>query len=180
MLQKHNISRVLKIFFENPTKKFQLRELSRISKISTTGVKSSLLEILNAGLIVKTRENNYEYYESNKDSPTYKIHRKFFIVKLFNEIGLLGHLEKEFNHPEAMFLFGSAARGEDVERSDIDIFVLSSHKEVDLSKYNLQLKREIKLLVMNKEEFERAKKKNPELINNIVNGINLSGFLEVL
>ncbi len=181
MLQKNNTNRILNIFFENPSKRFQLRELSRISKISTTGVKSALLEILDEELIIKTKEKNYEYYEANRDGLKYKFLKKFSSIKLLYETGIIDYLEKELDYPEAIFLFGSAARGEDVERSDFDIFVLASKKkEIDLNKYKKMLKREIKLMIMNKEEFEKAKNKNPEIINNIINGINLKGFLEVV
>lgn len=181
MLQKNNTGILMKIFFENPTKGFQLRELSRISKISTTGVKSALLELLDENIIVAVKEKRYEYYEANRDDSDYKIAKKFFNVKTLYETGLIDYLEKGLNHPEAIFLFGSSARGEDVERSDIDIFILASiKKELDLSLFHKQLKREIKLMIMNKDEFKRAKEKSPELINNVINGISLSGFLEVV
>lgn len=181
MLHKNNTNKLLNIFFENPTKKFQLRELARISKISTTGVKSAILELLNAELIIKTKEKKYEFYEANRNGMNYKSFKKFFNIRMLDESNVIDYLEKQLDYPEAIFLFGSAARGEDVERSDIDIFVLTSKKkEIDLKKYRKILKREIKLIVMDKEEFERSKQKNPELINNIVNGINLKGFLEVV
>lgn len=180
MLQNNNTNKLMNIFFENPTNRFQLRELARISKISTTGVKSALLKLLDADLVIKANEKSYEFYEANKNDTNYKISKKFFNVKTLHDIGLVGYLEKEL-HPEAIFLFGSSARGEDVERSDIDVFVFTSaKKDINLSMFNKQLKREIKLLLMDKNEFEKAKQKNPELINNITNGINLRGFLEVV
>ena len=171
----------MKIFFENPTKGFQLRELSRISKISTTGVKSVLLELLDENIIAVTKEKRYEYYEANRNNLTYKIAKKFFNVKTIYETGLVDYLESELNHPEAIFLFGSSARGEDAEMSDIDIFVLASvKKELDLRLFRKKLKRDVNLMVMSKDEFKRAKEKSPELINNVINGIGLSGFLEVI
>lgn len=181
MLQKNNINKIMEIIFENPTKRFQLRELARISKISTTGVKSVVNELIRLEIIIKAKEKNYEYYEANRDNNKYKNFKKFYNINVIDEIGLIIYLEKELNYPEAVFLFGSTARGEDVEASDIDIFVLSSKKkEIDLDKYKKLLRRDIRLIIMNKDDFEKAKEKNPELINNIVNGINLKGFLEVV
>lgn len=169
------------MFFENPTKRFQLRELARLSGISTTGIKSALLDLLGARIITKTKEKNYEFYETNRNDEDYKFFKRFFNVRQLHDIGVIEHLEKELNHPEAIFLFGSAAKGEDVEKSDFDIFVLASaKKDIDMEEYSRQLKREIRLIVMDKKEFERAREKNPELVNNIVNGINLRGFLEVV
>jgi len=181
LLKNNNVKTVLKIFFESPTERFQLRELSRTSGLSTTGVKSALLELLDSKLIVKTREKKYEFYEANRNDENYKLYKKFFNVKLLYDSGVLDYLEKELNHPEAMFLFGSASKGEDAETSDIDVFVLASvKKEPNLEWYDRKLKRDIKLVIMTDEDLERAKEKNPELVNNIVNGIGLRGFLEVL
>lgn len=53
---------------------------------------------------------------------------------------LLDFLERELRYPEVIILFGSAARGEDIERSDIDLFVLIvTPRELDLSKYKGRL-----------------------------------------
>jgi hypothetical protein len=164
-----------------PTKRFQLRELSRASGLSTTGVKSALLELLGSKLIVKTKEKKYEFYEANMGGEDYKLHKKFFNVKLLYDSGVLDYLEKELNHPEAMILFGSASKGEDAETSDIDLFVLASvKKDHNMEWYERKLKRDINLIIMTREDFARAKEKNPELVNNIVNGLVLRGFLEVL
>jgi hypothetical protein len=158
-----------------------LRELSRVSGLSTTGVKSALLELLGSKLVVKTREKKYEFYEANRNDENYKLHKKFFNVKLLYDSGVLDYLEKELNHPEAMILFGSASKGEDAETSDIDLFVLAPvKKDYNLGLYERKLRRSINLIVMTRGDFDRAKEKNPELVNNIVNGIRLRGFLEVL
>jgi hypothetical protein len=181
LLKNNNVKAVLKIFFEAPAKRFQLRELSRASGLSTTGVKSVLLELLGSKLVAKTREKKYEFYEANRNGEDYKLHKKFFNVRLLYDSGVLDYLEKELNHPEAMLLFGSASKGEDAETSDIDLFVLASvKKDHNLELYERKLRRGINLIVMARGDFERAKEKNPELVNNIVNGFLLKGFLEVL
>lgn len=72
-------------------------------------------------------------------------------------------------------LFGSCARGEDIEASDVDLLVVSIEKEVDLKKFELVLKRKISL------HFEENVSEIPkELLNNIVNGIVLFGYLTAL
>jgi len=180
MLLKNNTNKILKFFFASPSKKFQLRELARVSRISTTGVKAALSELLADKIITKNRDK-YEFYEANRNCEVYKFFKKFYNAKMLFDIGIVDHLEKEFNHPEVIMLFGSASRGEDAEKSDVDIFVLTPvDKELDLKKFNEKLNREVKLIVMNKEEFEKAKEKSPELINSITNGIVLRGFLEVV
>ena len=76
--------------------------------------------------------------------------------------------------PPCIFLFGSGAKGDYIKRSDIDLFLLSPEKEVDIIKYERKLGRKINLLCK-----ERIPDLSPELLNNILNGIKLSGYLKL-
>lgn len=181
MLQKYNTYRIVTIFFEQPTRAFQLRELARVSKLSTTAVKSALLDLIKENLITKRTVKKYHFYEANRGDKNYKFFKKFHNLELLKNSGLIKYIEKKLNYPEAIVLFGSAARGEDVERSDIDLFILTTvKKELSLDKFEKKLKRPIKTIIMDKKDFDLAKKKNPELINNVINGLVVSGYLSVL
>ena len=73
-------------------------------------------------------------------------------------------------------LFGSYAKGEDTERSDIDLYIETpSKKDITLEKFEKKLKRNIQIF-RHKNLFEI---KNKDLVNNIINGIVLNGFVEV-
>lgn len=178
MLPKNNIDSQ---FFEKPTSRFQLRELARLTKLSTTAVKAALERLLEEKIIKTEKDKHYVFYKANWDASEYKWAKKFYNVKKILASGLLEHLEETLNYPEAIVLFGSAAKGEDAERSDIDIFALVTVKrEPMIETYVKKISRPIRILVMDKAEFKLAKKKNPELINNILNGIILKGYLEAL
>ena len=70
-------------------------------------------------------------------------------------------------------LFGSFQRGEDVEDSDIDLFVEACKMDLDLNSYEKKLNRKIQI------HFRKCFGKLPEeLKNNIINGIVLYGYLE--
>ncbi|MCD6464256.1 nucleotidyltransferase domain-containing protein [Candidatus Woesearchaeota archaeon] len=71
-------------------------------------------------------------------------------------------------------LFGSCARGEDIETSDIDLFVQAKEKALSLTKYENLLNRKISLFF--KQNFLKL---SNELKNNIINGIVLKGYLKV-
>jgi predicted nucleotidyltransferase len=178
MLPKNNIDLQ---FFEKPTSRFQLRELARLTKLSTTAVKAALGRLLEEKIIKIEKEKHYVFYRANWDASDYKWAKKFYNVQKILASGLLEHLDEKLNYPEAIILFGSAAKGEDAERSDIDIFVLSvNKKEVDLKVFEKKLGKPIILQIFNKEDVEIAKKKNKEFLNSIVNGIVLKGYLELL
>ncbi len=168
-------------FFEKPTSRFQLRELARLTRLSTTAVKARLKQLLEEKIIKIEREKHYTFYKSNWNAPEYKWAKKFYNIKQILDSGLLEHLDEKLNYPEVVVLFGSAAKGEDAEKSDVDIFALVTVKrEPMIETYVKKISRPIRILIMNKAEFKLAKKKNLELINNILNGIILKGYLEVL
>ena len=75
--------------------------------------------------------------------------------------------------PKTIVLFGSYRRGEDVEESDIDIFLECKKENVNVERFEKKLGRKIQLHFQ--ENFNAYPK---ELKNNIINGIVLSGFLE--
>ena len=169
----------LRIFFEKPNERFHLRQIARFLKRSPATIKKHLKRFVKIGILNVKKERGMEFYYSNVENSYYKewkrIYNRFKII----ESGLFDFLKKEFNLP-VIILFGSYERGEDDENSDVDIFILTeTKKRIDLSRYEKKLNRPIQLLVMNKKEFQKAKKENLELINSIINGSVLFGFLEI-
>ena len=76
--------------------------------------------------------------------------------------------------PDCIILYGSAARGEDTEQSDIDLFVQAKAVTVVLKRYEAALHRQINLFF--EEDFARLTK---ELKNNILNGVKVQGYVKV-
>jgi predicted nucleotidyltransferase len=176
MVQKSNMERMLKVFFENPEKKFNLKEVSITLNLAHTSVKRELNGLIKDNLIKKENEKrgkrNFPIYLAN-------LNEKFFSVKkISNEeeiikSGIVEFLVKE-TLPNSIILFGSYSRGEDLIGSDVDLFVESSFKELDLIKFEKRLKRKINLLF--KKDINELKK---ETINNIINGRILYGVVKI-
>ena len=102
-------------------------------------------------------------------------------LKKIRESGLLEYLNNEFNNPQAIILFGSFAKGENIQKSDVDMLVITpSKKELNLEGYNKYLGHKIHLFLFSEKEINQMKDKNKELINNFINGIVLDGYWELL
>jgi predicted nucleotidyltransferase len=169
---------ILTPFFENPNEEFQIRELSRLLKINHTTIRQYLLRFVKEELIETKEGKPYDYFKAN-------ISKKFLNAKLFfnleklRESGLIEQIEKDYDYP-TIILFGSYASATDDSKSDIDLFILTEiKKDKDYSKFENKLNRKITLHLFSKDKFNSAKIKNAELLNNIINGITLSGKLEV-
>jgi predicted nucleotidyltransferase len=176
MLQNCSTQKVLNCFFREPTKKYSLKEISIKSKIAHTSVKMILNDLIKEKLIILEKEIKgkriFPVYFANVNCDYYKKLKKINNLKELLEIELIETIEEEFM-PKSIILFGSFSKGEDIEGSDIDIFVESEENEINLKKFEKKLFRKINLY------FGDLKKLNKNLKENIINGIVLEGFIEL-
>ena len=177
MLQNYNKYKILKLFFDNPLPEggFQLREISRKAKLAPTSVKNYLKELEKEKLILKKKHriNNFPIYFSNRNNQNFRFYKKISTIITIKESSLLDYINDSCL-PDSIILFGSAVRGEDIEGSDIDIFIQAKQTELNLKKYETELNRKINPFF--EQKFNKLSK---ELKNNILNGENLSGFLKI-
>jgi len=176
MLKKDNRYKLLEVFFEDPVPSgigFQLREISRKIKLAPKSVKIYLDELEKEGLIIrkKHRIHGYPVYYANRDNDYFKFLKRIDILRSIKETGLIDYLDENCS-PEVIVLFGSASKGEDVKDSDIDLFIQSKEKKLELGKFEKLLKRKVNVFF--EENFDRLSK---ELKLNIVNGDKLKGYL---
>lgn len=175
MLQD-NKQKIIELFFEEPSRKFQIREIARLTNIAHTSVKNHLENLRKKGLIKKVQTNIYKSYIANQQNRIFKIYKQQHIILKLYSSGLVDYLEDKL-YPKCIILFGSARKGEYAKKSDIDLFIqIKKDKEeiIDLTKYEKILKHEINLFFE-----ENINNLSDELFNNIVNGIKLSGYLKL-
>jgi len=170
---------ILKPFFEEPNRKFSIRELSRILKINHTTVRQHLNRLVEEGFLSSKRGGLYSFYQLVLTKKTLNLKLHYNLEKI-RESNIIQDLEKMFNLP-VIVLFGSYASAMDDKSSDIDICLISNvEKEFSTEKYEKKLNRKISLHKFNKKSWEKARKTNHSLVNNVCNGMVLSGELEVL
>jgi predicted nucleotidyltransferase len=177
MLQKCNLWNVASVFFDKPEKSFELMEISRKINLAHTSVKNHLLTLVDLNIIIKGNVNF-----GNKSNPCYFANKKHSLFIHYKKIYNLDSLKKskiieyleDICQPNCIVLFGSYQKGEDISDSDIDIFLECNDNELFLKDYENILNRKIQI------HFKKNFKEYPsELKNNIVNGVIISGFLEV-
>ena len=172
MLKNCTAYRILQMFFDSPTRRFQLREISRKARLGLPSVRNHVRMLEREGFVKRNTEGTYPCYTAS-GSDRFRLYRRNDAIIRLHESGLLEFLADEFV-PDAIVLFGSVSRGEDIETSDIDLFLVAREKEVDLKKFEDKLKRKISL-----HFGERPSRLPNELLNNIINGIVVYGYLGV-
>lgn len=160
-------------YFENPTARLRVRELERALKLPLPSVIRYCKELEKEGILARYVIGTTVYYTASR-SEKYCFAKKLYNLQRLQESGLVRYLKEELSNPPIV-LFGSFARGEDTEESDIDLYVeCSTKKELKLEKYEKKLRREVNILQSNS-----LKSISAHLANNIINGITLNNQLEV-
>src|SRR3989338_3614445 len=173
MLQNNNRDRILNVFFDDPLGEFKLREISRKGNVAPPSVKGYLNGIKKDELILSTSHKLYKYpiYRANQESPYFRFLKKINLVKeLYPAVEQI----RKSCLPDCIILYGSASMGEDTKESDIDVFILSSPKDLRLERFERALNRKFHCLF--RKSFDSL---SSELKNNILNGYVLYGYITV-
>ena len=173
MIQKYSRYLILTEFFNTPRKNFYIREISRLTGLAQPSVINHLKALVKEGLILREKRGLYHSFRANRDNPLFRIYKKNHLLLELQNSGFIDYVYDSCV-PDCIILFGSASKGEDIEESDIDLYVRAKIKKLDLKKYEKRFDRKINLFF--EEKFSKL---SSELKNNILNGIVLNGYLKV-
>ncbi|MEA3369446.1 MAG: nucleotidyltransferase domain-containing protein [Candidatus Ratteibacteria bacterium] len=138
--------KILEVFFRDPFQEIHLREIVRLSGVSLTNVDNSLRlfvkedmfkrrEVSNMVFFKPNLENEallkiFEYLELEKKKEFYDKNKKIarLLQKYAEDIVNLSNKKIQL-----VVLFGSVARGAWTKNSDIDILVVVSDKDADVT-----------------------------------------------
>jgi predicted nucleotidyltransferase len=177
MLEKSNDWKLLELFFKKPLYSFHLREICRLLGWSPTKVRSCINFLKKKNLIIEFKEKNLSLFKSNRENEEFKIYKIIYNLNKAFKIGKI--IEESVEDFDAIVFFGSASKGEDTENSDFDFCVIGAKEvEIDFEAVEHELNRKVALLFV--RNLEKLKKGNPELLNNLINGFVIKGYLKVL
>ena len=171
---------ILKLFFEDPTEEYHIREVARITKLNPMTIRKYFDYFLKEELIVKKASKLYSTFSANIQSQKFRDFKLFHNLKRLRESKIINDLEIFYDYPPIV-LFGSYSSATNTKNSDIDICIITNiQKEFNVEKYSKILKRQVSLHKFTEKEIQNMKLKNPELLNNVCNGVVVSGKLEVI
>lgn len=173
-------NKVLHWFFSFPTRQIGLNDLSGELGISKTTAKSVVLMLKDEGfLILEVIGNAWRIYCNPEHN--YNFTRKIsHNLSLVYESQILYAIHDIIRNPLSVILFGSYRKGDDNEKSDLDIAVeilgdegLKIHKLGILPDMGFRKNVQVNLHIFSRNKIDL------NLFSNIANGIILEGFLEV-
>jgi predicted nucleotidyltransferase len=170
--------KVLRLFFENPTKEWHFEEIVKESNIARSKADGWLKLFVRDNMIRRVKKKGeMPYYISNYDSSEYKNKKRLFALNELYKSGLLNHLDS-LEKAKTVIIFGSFSRSDWYKDSDIDIFIYGDPEGLKIADYELKLHKDIQLFIcQNKEELAKL---GEGLIRNIIKGNIIKGNLEFI
>jgi predicted nucleotidyltransferase len=176
MITNNIKKRIKNYFLLNPTSRLRVRQIERATKTALPSIVRYVKELEKEGILRKEDISSVIFYLADRSSKEYILEKKLFNIKNLFTSELINYLIDKY-HNAPIVVFGSYSKGEDNENSDIDIYIQSPKKEdIDTTKFEKILQRKIQKFIY--KDINEIKNKN--LINNIMNGVTLNGFIEVI
>lgn len=125
--------KILKIFYENKTQKFHLREIARRAKLHEPSATKFLKELEKDSILKSEKDGNQKKYHLIFNFRTFGMFQIFDLERL-NELpnirkNAIKYFMKELkDKPISMLLFGSTAKKTFNADSDIDILLITNSK----------------------------------------------------
>ena len=160
--------RILNLLMFNQEKDYHLREISRLISASPIHVAKELDNLARLNLVKKLKKANLNIYSINKECIFLSELKQIFLkTDYFGEL-----IKKAINNKaKYCFIYGSFARGQETESSDIDIFLVSEIKEDEIIKIIQSLEkitmREINYVLWNEKTFDQRAAKGHHLLREI-------------
>jgi predicted nucleotidyltransferase len=164
--------RIKALFFNETLRRWHFEDIVKESCISRERANYFLKELLREGFIKRIKPRyKMPYYLTNIELRRFRSEKKIYGIRIIEQSGLFEHLNS-LNNIKTAILFGSFARGDWNNSSDIDLFLYGDDKDFDKGMFEKKTKREIQLFSY--KDIKKIKKElDPKLFQNIVNGFNI-------
>ena len=128
-----------------------------------------MIKLESTGLFLSENKGNLVYYYLNQSYPLFK-ELKSIIFKTSGVPKMLQNILEKFKGINQAFIYGSFAKGEEREDSDIDLLIIGKVDESklieEINRLERKLQREINYTIYGKEDFNKKKKEgNPFILD---------------
>lgn len=143
--------RLIEFFLDNPTEEFYVKQLKEKTKLAKASVNAYLNKLENAEFLLKSRKGQMVIYKLNLSNPAVK------------QLKILRNADKLYSRVKKLegariFMYGSCARGENTEKSDIDILAIG--KDRNLINEIMRIDSRIKVSFYTPLEWSMASRKD--------------------
>ncbi len=164
-----NTLKILSFLVENPGKELLGSEIQKATLLSRAGVYIALRELIKQKLVYKTKKGRFLMYAVPYDEPMLKQFKVLRNTRLLKPL-----IDKLKPLSKKVILYGSASRGEDDPKSDIDLFILAKDSDAVRSAVSeLKTKKKIQIVIRSPSELVEFKNKEKVYYDEVNRGVTL-------
>ncbi|KHO55291.1 MAG: hypothetical protein QT10_C0003G0008 [archaeon GW2011_AR19] len=172
--------KILHLFFDFPEREFGLNGIVNLTKVSKKNANKIINFLLKKNFLKRKIVGKSWLITCNLLHEYNKTIKKAYNLEKIYNSDIINKIKQKFPGYKSIILFGSYRKGDDTEKSDIDIAVeISGNQKIKIKEF--EKIKEIgyrKSIPINLHIFSRQSIDN-NLFSNIANGFILDGFLEV-
>lgn len=130
------MARLVIFFAVHPRARYHVRELSRLTGLSSASLQHELKRLSQLGALAREDEGTRAYYHADESHPVW---RAWFLLLRASArpVDVLREALVDSPDLEGAFVFGSSARGDARQDSDIDVFLIGSREARTLASERL-------------------------------------------
>ncbi len=122
LLGRKSPNRILRLFLERPTAELQIKDIVASTKLAKLSVLKWAKELAKQKILATHLIGRTTLYRLNKDNPSVRQLRLLYNVD---------YTDSKISAADAqVFLYGSFARGDNTEKSDIDLLVIGNDRSI--------------------------------------------------
>ena len=165
---------VLSLLFGRSDEQFYMRQIARMTGVSTASVQHELARLTEAELVIRSPDGKQVYYRANTFSPVFSEIRSL-MEKTVGAVAVLRTTLSELSGEgriDLAFLYGSFASGTQVSASDVDVMVIGDTTLSELIPVLRQaqdrLGREINPSVYPRAEFQERLRAGEHFVSRVL------------
>ena len=173
LISSHLRRRLLTHFFSHPEERYYLRELAVLLDLDPGNLSKELRRLTSEGLFIEEQKGKMRFYLLNKKYSLYNDLKQLF----FKTEGIQGGLRElilPFEDIRLAFIYGSFAKGEEKNASDVDLMVVGTPDRrkftSKIRKLEDRLNREINFVLYTPKEFKEKAKEKGSFLGQVLQG----------
>jgi predicted nucleotidyltransferase len=130
------MARLVIFFAVHPGARYHVRELSRVTGLSSASLQHELKRMAQIGALAREDEGGRAYYRADESHPVW---RAWFLLlrASAHPVDVVREALVDASDLEGAFVFGSSVRGDTRPDSDIDVFLIGSDRARTNAGYRL-------------------------------------------
>lgn len=164
--------KLLQLLLNHQEERYYQRQLERLLNVKVRSLQLELSNLLDIGLLKKETDGNRVYFSVNGTFPLLRELQALILKGSFLVDALRDLLSKD--KVRLAFIYGSAARGDLLVESDIDLFIVGN---IDSSKIHKAIKnledsfsRTINYVIYNTDDLSKKAKEKAGFITDVLKG----------